>query len=136
MRVQSDETAAGESTGQAGQPSPQRAAQLAPLTRHETWLFVNYLLPAAPSLPPGLQAEGGASYLQDDLQVSVEPGQLVTVPWRQPIHEVLGMAQVRQPIHRVVGTRVVAAHLVFHHGVHSQGILPVATRVEGAVAGI
>lgn len=74
--------------------------------------------------------------LKDDLQVSIEPGQLITVTWRQPIHKVLGMAKIWQTINWVVSTRVVATHFMFHHRVHTQGILTVSARVERTVARI
>lgn len=76
------------------------------------------------------------SYLKDDLQVSIKPGQLIAVAWGQPIHEVLGMPQIWQPVNWIVSTRVVAAHLMFHHGVHPQGVLAVPTRVKRTIAGI
>lgn len=76
------------------------------------------------------------SYLKDDLQVSIKPGQLIAVTWRQPIHEVLGVPQIWQPINWIVSTRVVATHLMLHHWVHSQGILAVSTRVKRTIAGI
>lgn len=76
------------------------------------------------------------SYLKDDLQVSIKPGQLIAITWRQPVHEVLGVSQVRQPINWIVSTRVVATHLMLHHRVHPQGVLAVSTRVKRTVAGI
>lgn len=76
------------------------------------------------------------SYLKDDLQVSIKPGQLIAITWGQPIHEVLGVSQIRQPINWIVSTRVVATHLMLHHRVHPQSILAVSTRVEGTIAGI
>lgn len=68
------------------------------------------------------------------LQIGIEPGQLIAVARREPVDQVLGVAEVRQAVNGVIWARVVPAHLVLHHGIHSHGILPVTSGVEGAVA--
>lgn len=70
------------------------------------------------------------------LQISIKPSELIAIAWGKAIHQVLGVAKVRQAIHGVVCTRVVPTHIMLHHGVHAHGILPIPSRVVGAVAGI
>lgn len=68
------------------------------------------------------------------LQISIEPGQLIAVAWREAIDQVLGVAEVRQAVYGVIWAGVVPAHLMLHHGIHAHGILPVTSGVEGTVA--
>lgn len=71
------------------------------------------------------------------LQISIKPSQLIAIAWGKAIHQVLGVPKVRQAIYRVVCARVVVpTHIMLHHGVHAHGILPIPSRVVGAVAGV
>lgn len=70
------------------------------------------------------------------LQISIKPSKLIAIAWGKAIHQVLGVSKVRQAIHRVVCARVVPTHIMLHHGVHAHGILPIPSRVVGAVAGV
>lgn len=68
------------------------------------------------------------------LQISIKPGQLIAVAWREAVDQVLGVAEVGKAVYGVIWAGVVPAHLVLHHGIHAHGILPVTSGMEGAVA--